>query len=351
MFSPGQDGSEPCGGSVTKRFRRIVAAAAAWGLAGIGAALAGPADDLSAYRRPTEIPFPADNRYSFEKAQLGKALFFDPRLSGAQNMTCASCHNPSFGWQVPVRTAIGANGVPLKRRAPTLLNAAWGTSFFGDGRAATLEVQARLPIEAKTEMALPLSDAVNRLRALPEYAMWFARVFPGEGVTPTAILMAIATYERTIVSSYAPFDEWVAGKHDAIRPEAIRGFELFSGRAGCAQCHSGWNFTDNRYHDIGLSSADRGRGALEPANPKAQYAFKTPTLRDITLRAPFMHDGSLATLAEVVDHYSRGGIARPSKAALVRRLDLSAEDRRALISFLESLAGEKPQVRLPVLPN
>jgi cytochrome c peroxidase len=310
-------------------------------------------DGLKAsYRRPAEIPFPAENPYTPEKSALGKALYFDPRLSGAQNMNCATCHNPSFGWEVPVKTAVGAQNKRLDRQAPAVLNQAWGShAYFWDGRAKSLEDQAKGPIEAPAEMNLPLSEAVLRLKAVPDYRTWFEKVFPGDGVTPDTIVKAIATYERTVVSSYAPFDAWIDGDENAISASAKRGFVLFNGAAKCSGCHSGWNFTDNRFHDIGTTAKDVGRGKFEPSNVKAQFAFKTPTLRDIAQRAPYMNDGSVATLEEVMYHYVGGGIERPSRSDRMQPLDLTPEQIADVIAFMKSLTGSKQVVTLPVLPN
>lgn len=306
----------------------------------------------ASYRRPAEIPFPSENPYTPEKAALGKALYFDPRLSGAQNMNCATCHNPSFGWEVPVKTAVGAQNKPLDRQAPAVLNQAWGSHvYFWDGRAKSLEEQAKGPIEAPAEMNLPLPEAVVRLKAVPDYKAWFEKVFPGAGVTPDTIVKAIATYERTVVSSYAPFDAWIDGDEGAISESAKRGFILFNGAAKCAGCHGGWNFTDNKFHDIGTTTKDIGRGKFEPNNVKAQFAFKTPTLRDIAQRAPYMNDGSLATLEEVMYHYVGGGIERPSRSDKMEPLKLTPEEIADVIEFMKSLTGSKQVVTLPVLPN
>ena len=315
-------------------------------------AIADDLDSLKAiYRRPAEIPFPASNPYTLEKAALGKALFFEPRLSGAQNMNCASCHNPSFGWETPNKTAVGAMNTHLARRAPTILNVAWVAPFFWDGRASSAEEQAKGPIQAAAEMNLPLSDAVTRLSQIPDYQTWFAKVFPIQGVTPDTIAQAIATYERTIVASYAPFDAWIDGDPTAISESAVRGFRLFNGKGRCATCHTGWNFTDNKFHDIGIDGSDIGRGKIEPDNPKAQFAFKTPTLRDIAHRGPYMHDGSFETLEAVVRHYDDGIVMRPSVSALLVPVDLPDLDTRDLIEFLRTLTGSKRVVTLPVLPN
>jgi cytochrome c peroxidase len=304
------------------------------------------------YRRPAEIPFPADNRYTPEKAALGKSLFFDPRLSGNQNMNCASCHNPSFGWEMPLKGAVGAQNTVLARNAPTVINQAWSSGhYFWDGRAATLEEQAKGPIETDVEMNLPLDEAVRRLKSIPEYDRWFKVAFSGQGITGDNIVKALATFERTVVSSYAPFDAWIDGDDAAIADEAKRGFHLFNAKANCAACHTGWNFTDGKFHDVGADTTDIGRGKIDPGNPKAKYAFKTPSLRDITQRAPFMHDGALADLEAVMAHFVAGGVDRPSISPQMRKIDLTTQEVADVIAFLKTLTGTKQIVSLPVLPN
>jgi cytochrome c peroxidase len=303
------------------------------------------------FRRPLEIPFPGGSPYSLPMATLGKMLFFDPRLSGAQNMTCASCHNPSFGWEVPVPGATGAQNTVLSRQAPTLLNVAWVPHFFWDGRAPDLETQAKGPISSATEMNGDFAVIAARLDAVPEYHAWFARLFPGVGITPDTITRAIATYERTVVSAWAPFDRWVEGDEGAISPAAKRGFSLFVGKARCARCHSGWNFTDNLFHDIGLPSDDPGRARVSPNDPGAKHAFKTPGLRDTLRRAPYMHDGSLETMAQVIEEYVAGGIDRPSRSPLIGPIELDADEQADLVAFLETLTAPNEAVATPELPT
>ena len=305
----------------------------------------------SAYKRPPEIPFPKDRPYSHQKAALGKALFFDSRLSGAENMNCGSCHNPSFGWEVPNKTAVGAQGTRLARQAPTVLDTAWRTHFFWDGRAATAEDQAVGPIQAAAEMNLPLPEAVKRLSSIPGYKNWFSEVYPEEGITPKTIAESIATFERTVVSSYAPFDAWVDGDEQAISESAKKGFKLFTGKAQCAECHGSWQFTDNEFHDIGTTQTDIGRGSIDTGNIKAQYAFKTPPLRDIAQRAPYMHNGEFPDLNSVVLHYVSGFSERPSLSPELRQIELSEQDVSDLIEFLRTLTGDKKVVTVPVLPN
>ena len=303
------------------------------------------------YRRPTAIPFPEAAPYSPQLATLGKMLFFDPRLSGMQHLSCASCHNPSFGYEVPVPGAIGAANKPLGRKAPTVLNAAWTPIFFWDGRAPDLENQAQGPITADVEMDGKFPEIVSRLKAIPEYSGWFAKVFPKDGVSQDNLLTAIATYERTIVTGWAPFDRWIEGEANAISPAAQRGFALFNGKAGCAGCHTGWNFTDNKFHDIGLPTKDIGRAKFDADDPMAMHAFKTPGLRNLTYRAPFGHSGQFADLDEIMTFYESGGLSRPSKSPLMRRLDLSRAEHDDVIAFLRSLTADKTETALPNLPN
>ncbi len=308
-------------------------------------------DAKAAYKRPDEIPFPQDAPYSPQMATLGKMLFFDPRLSGKQNLSCASCHNPSFGFEVPVAGAIGATNKPLARKAPTVLNAAWIPTLFWDGRAPNLETQALGPITAEAEMDGKFPEIIARLKHIPEYDRWFGKLFPKQGVTQDNILTAIATYERTIVAGTAPFDRWVAGDETAISPAAQRGFALFNGKGGCAGCHTGWNFTDNMFHDIGVPTRDIGRAAFEPDDPFARYAFKTPGLRNLTYRAPFGHAGQFADLDAVVAFYESGGLPRASKSPLMRPLSLDGTERADLIAFLRTLTAEQTRTALPNLPN
>lgn len=307
-------------------------------------------NDRDEFQRPLTIPFPDDRPYSPQIATLGKMLYFDPRISGAQNMSCASCHNPSFGWETPVDGAVGAMNTRLGRHAPTTLNQAWVHPYFWDGRAETLEEQAAGPITAQVEMNATFTEVIARLEQIDGYRNWFSRLFPGEGINKGTITLAIATYERTIVSGWSPFDRWVEGEEDAISDAAKRGFALFVGDAQCAACHTGWNFTDNLFHDIGLPTQDIGRAQLDPENGLARHAFKTPGLRNISLRAPFMHNGSVTTMRDVIVHYSTGGIQRPSLSPLMVDFELSEQDISDLVAFLDTLTEEVTEVPTPVLP-
>lgn len=317
----------------------------------IGANAAFAGDEFKIlYERPTEIPFPEENPYSEGKAELGKMLFFDPRLSRENNLTCASCHNPSFAWEDAQPTSVGTPMSRLGRHTPTVLNLAWGEIFFWDGRADTLEDQALGPIQADGEMAQELPLLLTELKGIPGYVELFEEVFPGEGITAENIGKAIATYERTIVSSEAPFDRWIKGEENAISESAKQGFILFNTKAKCSNCHDGWNFTDWGFHDIGLGDKDEGRFEVLDIDV-LKHSFKTPGLRNIVERAPYMHDGSLKTLEEVVDHYNDGFVDRPSLSTEMQKLGLSGEEKQDLVAFLETLSSNDPAVALPKLPN
>jgi cytochrome c peroxidase len=303
------------------------------------------------YRRPTTIPFPKENPYTPEKAALGKKLYFDTRLSLTSAQSCASCHSPSFGWGDGLPVGVGHGMAQLGRRSPSIVNAAWGEIFMWDGRLATLEQQALGPIQAAGEMNMPLDKLMARLSTIPEYKPMFEAAFPRDGMSPTTLAAAIATYERTVVSERAPFDAWIDGDEKAIGDSAKRGFELFNGKAVCSSCHEGWNFTNDSFHDIGLPSKDVGRSEFAPGVLKMKHAFKTPGLREIARRGPYMHNGSLATLEAVVEHYDQGGVERPSRSDLMKPLKLTAQDKADLVAFMMTLTSNLSPTVVPALPR
>jgi cytochrome c peroxidase len=303
------------------------------------------------YHRPPTIPFPKDNPYTPEKAALGKKLYFDTRLSVTAAQSCGSCHSPSFGWADGLPVGVGHGMQKLGRHSPTVINAAWSGIFMWDGRLPTLEAQALGPIQSAGEMNMPLDQLMQRLSSVPEYKPLFALAFPQEGMNEKTLAKAIATYERTVVSERAPFDAWVEGDEKAISEDAKRGFALFNGKAQCAACHEGWNFTNEGFQDIGLPSEDVGRGQYLPGVIKMQHAFKTPSLREIARRAPYMHDGSLPTLEAVVDHYDGGGVDRPTRSDLMKPLGLNAQEKADLVAFLNTLTSNLTPTAAPVLPR
>ncbi|NQV99614.1 MAG: c-type cytochrome [Rhodospirillales bacterium] len=319
------------------------------------------------YQRPTSVPYPEDNPYSVDKAELGKKLFFDPRLSGNNQLTCAFCHNPSLGWGDGHSLGFGAGMGRLGRRTPTILNLAWSEPLMWDGRFDTLEEQALGPVGAGVEMAQNLETLVAELEEVKGYQVLFNIAFPGTGISLDNIANAIATFERTVISSIAPFDLWVGGDEDAISASAKRGFELFNTKARCSECHSGWNFTDDSLHDIGLPNdareekaadgsmikieGDIGRGEFFKDNPALQYTFKTPGLRNLPARAPFMHNGSLHSLEDVISHYNTGGYKRPSLSRSMKPLALTDDEAKDIKSFLLTLVSNDPAVTVPILPR
>jgi cytochrome c peroxidase len=307
---------------------------------------------LQQYRRPSEIPFPKENPFSDAKFRLGRSLFFDPILSGSEVRSCASCHSPGLSWGDGQPRAIGEKQQPLPLRTPTLLNVAWVPKLGWDGHFRSLESVAMSPITSATNMNLSEKALVERLAAIPGYVDAFDAAY-GEGdVTVPKMEDALATFQRTIVSKGAPFDRWLDGDEAAVSEAAKRGFDLFNGKANCAACHSGWAFTDQSFHDIGSARGDDlGRGRLFPSSVALHYAFKTPTLRDVARRAPYMHDGSVPTLEAVVDLYDRGGIDRPSRAEEIKPLSLSAAEKGDLVAFLHTLNGVAEPVSFPALPR
>ena len=302
------------------------------------------------FQRPTEIPFPEGNPYTEAKVKLGRMLFWDPMLSGSKTLSCATCHNPALSWGDGLPKAVGEE--ILAFRAPTLLNVAWTPKLAWDGHFRNLEAVAFGPITTPGNMNLPEKVLIERLAAIPGYIDAFDAAY-GEGdITKQKVELALATFERTIVSGEAPFDRWIKGDATAISADAKQGFDLFVGKAHCVSCHSGWAFTNSSFHDIGTAKGDDiGRGKLFPTSIKLQHAFKVPTLRDAARRAPYMHDGSEPTLDAVIDLYDRGGIERPSRSDLISPLNLSKTEKADLIAFLKTLTAAPETVPVPTLPR
>src|SRR2546421_2826909 len=260
-----------------------------------------------------DVPAPPDNRPTESRVRLGRLLFFDTRLSAKKNMSCASCHNPALGWSDGLERAVGFNMKQLGRATPTIVNVGLNTIQMWDGRHATLEDQVLGPFVSPDEQNLPIEQLEERVRSISGYGPLFEQAYPNSKITAATIAKAIASFERTLVSADSPFDRWQQGEEGAVSESAKRGFLLFTGKARCSLCHQPPNFTDNGFHNIGLKNngepEDVGRYAhLKIAILKG--AFKTPTLRDVDLTAPYMHNGVYHTLEEVVEHYVRGGDAK-----------------------------------------
>ncbi len=294
---------------------------------------------------------PEDNPVEADAVELGRMLFFDPRLSANGEVSCATCHDPEFGWSDGLPTGFGIEEQALTRNSPTILNIAFSREQFWDGRSATAEEQALLPIVSPVEMGSTPEQVLSFLASEPGYASRFESVY-GEGPTQDNLAQAIASFERTVLSGNSPVDQFEAGQLDALGEAALRGRELFHGRARCVSCHSGSNYTDEGYHFTGLLplTEDLGRfGAT--GRTKELFAFKTPTLRNIADTGPYFHDGSVATLADVVELYSQGASLLGHDRE-IRPLDLSAEEQADLVAFLEALSDPAAlAMEPPVLPG
>lgn len=276
-------------------------------------------------------------------------LFFDPRLSGTRTMSCATCHDPAKNFTDGKALAVGANRRTLRRNTPTLVNRVLGSLQFLDGRAASLEDQALVPIQNPQEMAGDLPTIVALLSQIPDYAARFQQV-TGGAPSPDGIARALAAFERTLLSGSSAADRFEAGDPGAIGPSEQRGRLLFRGKARCTACHKGSSFSDESFHATQqTTSGDGGREAVT-GRRRFRAAFKTPTLRDIALTGPYLHDGSAATLEQVIDNYDRGGLTAQDRDAEIRPLGLSADEKADLAAYLRSLTGTTLNVSVPALP-
>jgi cytochrome c peroxidase len=299
------------------------------------------------------VPIPSHNLQFDSKVELGKFLFFDPRLSKDKSVSCASCHVPAAGFADPRQFSLGVGGKQGGRNAPPAMNAAYNHLQFWDGRAGSLEEQALGPIQNPIEMAETLNGVVTKLSRVKVYQARFRAVF-GEDVSAEGIAKAIAAFERSLISTNSPFDRFIAGDKTALSESAQRGLDLFQGKARCVLCHNGPNFTDNKFHHIGVPQTgplkeDVGRYAVTKREADRR-AFKTPSLRSVALTAPYMHTGGFKTLDEVVDFYNSGGEAVPGKDAFMSALNLTAQEKKDLVEFMNDLTGELKNMSLPKLP-
>lgn len=292
---------------------------------------------------------PEDNPLTEEKIALGKQFFWDKRWSTTGTVACVSCHLPEHGWADPRQFSINFAGKPTPRHAPTIINRLFSDRQLWTGLRATLEEQALKDSNRTDEMI------VKNLGAIPTYQAQFRKVF-GTDLNPDGVAKAIASYVRTILSGNSAFDRFRAGDRNALSPAAQRGLALFEGSARCVRCHTGFNFTDEGYHNIGVGmdreNPDLGRYTVTKADTD-RGAFKTPTLRDVAKRPPYMHAGSLRTLEEVVAFYNKGGHPNPWLSGEIRPLNLTPQHQADLVAFLQALTGEvSPEVsRPPQLPQ
>lgn len=328
------------------------------------------------------VPVPADNAATGAKLALGRKLFFDRRLSLNGTMSCAMCHVPEQGFASnELAKAVGVEGRSVRRNAPTLYNVAYATRLFHDGREDRLEQQVWLPMLAYNEMANPsVGEVIRKLQELPDYRGLFEAAFGGRGADMETVGAAIATYERALVSADSPFDRWYFGKDATAVDDAVkRGFAIFTGKGGCSSCHllgeDAAVFTDNGFHNTGVGwqaamapGATHRRVQLAPGvyqmvsteliagvsagtegdvglyeitqDPADRWRYKTPGLRNVALTGPYMHDGSLQTLAAVIEFYDGGGFANAGQDPRIRPLALTAAERDALLAFLQALTGD-----------
>ena len=335
------------------------------------------------------ISIPADNPITRAKIELGRQLFFDTRLSSDNTISCASCHHPEDGYGRNTTFGVGVGGQKGGRNSPIAFNRILSSVQFWDGRAATLEDQAKGPIANPIEMANTHDAAVKTLKGIEGYRLQFESIFPGKGITIDTVAQAIATFERALVTGASPADYYEphanfvknfrdelkdldAFKKDdlesynqywslkrasdahPITASAIRGRELFFGKANCTACHAGANFTDEKYHNIGIGmdkpKPDLGRYDQTKIE-KDKGAFKTPTVRNISQTGPYMHDGSLKTLEEVVEWYDKGGHPNPYLSDKMKKLNLTAQEKEDLVSYMKALQGDLPKVRTDRLPK
>ena len=283
-------------------------------------------------------PASADSPLTPARVALGRKLFFDPILSHDRTVACATCHRPDHGFASPEPRPIGIGGRTAARRAPSLFNRAYGTAFFWDGRAATLEEQALEPIANPDEMGSSVADALTRLKADDGYREQFANAFD-DGLTAANLGKAIASFERVLLRGDSPIDKFrQRGERSAMTKAELHGLWLYESKGQCWQCHSGKNFTDEGFHNTGVSwgGTDVGRYAVTKADAD-RGKYKTPTLRGVKLTAPYMHDGSMKSLEEVVEFYNKGGSTNPHLDPAMKPLNLSKEELADLVAFLKAL--------------
>jgi cytochrome c peroxidase len=295
---------------------------------------------------PTGLPpfdWPKANRYSAAGVELGRYLFFDKRLSADGTVSCATCHDPRYAFTDGSAVSTGIKAQKGNRSAPTVINRAYGLAQFWDGRANSLEEQAKGPMANPIEMASTHEAIVGKLKGIPGYCAMFTNAFGSAEIDIDRVAMAIASFERTVLSGNAPYDRYKRGDKKAISAEQVRGMAVFFDKSKCDRCHEGANFTLNAYANLGVGSdkpdPDVGRFAMTK-DPRDWGVFKTPTLREIEHTAPYMHDGSLKTLEDVVEFYNKGGIANKNLDPNLKRLNLTDAEKRDLVAFLKALSGE-----------
>jgi len=291
---------------------------------------------------PAISPIPANNSLTEAKVELGKMLFFEPRISGSGVISCATCHNPALGWTDRIPRATGHAAQVGERNTPTVLNSGFFGAQFWDGRAADLEEQALGPIEADIEMNMSLDDAITRLKGFKEYQDAFAKAYGGNGkkqITPNNVAHAMASFQRTLNTPNSPFDRYLNGDLNALTEQQKRGMAAFSDN-GCSACHNGPALTDSLFHAIKVpGSTDLGR-FLVTGDEGDKHRFKTPTLRNVAVTYPYFNNGGTATLEEAVQVMGKEMLGR----------DFNKRTNADIVAFLHSLTGEMPHIEIPALP-
>ena len=298
---------------------------------------------------------------------LGKALFFDPRLSGSNQISCASCHVPDLSWTDGRRKSVGHDQQENRRNSPGLLNVWYYQRLFWDGRSPDLEDQSFGPINSESEMHSDMPEVMMKLRRIPGYKAMFDSAYAGEGITPETMSMALATFQRTLVSRKADFDDFLLGRKEAMSDEALRGLHLFRTKARCMNCHNGPLFTDNDFHNIGLTYYQREYEdlGLYYYTKKAEDVgkFKTPSLRDVIRTRPWMHNGLFDNMDGILNMYNAGmpqpkpkpeqvgDTLFPKTDRLIRKLELTPAEKKDVIAFLHSITAEPTRVKAPELPK
>jgi cytochrome c peroxidase len=288
------------------------------------------------------LPAPEDNAPDAERVALGRALFYDERLSRTEEVSCASCHLQEHAFADPDRVSSGVLGRKGTRNAPALVNMAYDTSFFWHGGVPSLELQAIDPIKNPLEMDMTLGEVAERLMADPVMAQAFDDAY-AEPASEYTIPRALASFVRSLVSGESAFDRYRRGESDALSEAALRGKAIFEGERGeCFHCHVGFNFTNNGFRNNGIAADDPDLGRAEITNKASDAGkFKVPTLRNVEVSAPYMHDGSLATLEEVIEHYDQGGRGHANTDPTILPLELGEDEKADLLEFLLSLTDDE----------
>lgn len=308
-------------------------------------------EKLRSYFEPLpEMPVPEDNPITEEKIELGMLLFADPRLSLTNDVSCMSCHSPNFGYSDGLAKSVGIRNNIVARNAPTIINTGHYGVLFWDGRAASLEQQALGPLSDPGEMGNDdLNAMVEEIKNIPGYQPYFDKAFDGE-ITLDNILKAIGTFERSIQITDTPFDRFLAGDDNALTEEEKFGMEIFVGKGSCITCHSGPNFTDLNFYNIGVETDDIGLMKIT-GKPEDKGKFRTPGLRGVADTPPYKHNGSMGTLMDVVNFYDRGGDSDDNKSPLIKPLGLTDDEKDALVAFMRAISGNVPKIEVPQLPE